>query len=304
MTDATRLVTVLGNLSVDHVDDEPPSPGGCPAFAGLALATLGESGRIVTRCADYDLPLFQDVLDALPVPWQLLPAATTSSFALRYHGDERVMTVHAVGPQWQPADVEAARIDSQWVHVAPLLRSDFPVDTLRRLVADGRLISYDGQGLVRRPQAGPLTLDADFDPSVLSSIHILKLADDEVAVLADAGFGVEVAHGLGVPEIVVTHGSGGSDLYLADQRIAVPATWRVSGVQATGAGDMFAVTYVAGRAQGRTPVRAATDAARFVAEQLEIRRRGRLGLMIKKSAMRLRDARLKQPPPPPDPPPR
>jgi sugar/nucleoside kinase (ribokinase family) len=269
-----RLVTVLGNLSVDHVDDDPPSPGGCPAFAGVALRRFGAAGRIVTRCATGDLPLFQGVLDSLPVPWTCLPADTTSSFALRYHGDDREMTVAAVGPAWVAGDVAAAGIDSPWVHIAPLLRSDFPADTLRRLAADGHLVSYDGQGLVRTPRVGPLTLDAAFDPSLLEPIRVLKLADDEVRALTGGEFDLAAARRFGVPEILITHGSGGSDLYIEGAHTEVPATWRVSGVQATGAGDMFAVSYVAGRGQGHDPGRAATEAARFVAEQLSLRRRG------------------------------
>jgi sugar/nucleoside kinase (ribokinase family) len=268
-----RLVTVLGNLSVDHVDDGPASPGGCPAFAGIALRSLGRAGRIVTRCADDDLPLFRDVLDAIPVPWDRLSADTTSSFALRYHGDDRDMTVDAIGPVWDPSDIEAARIDSPWVHVAPLLRSDFPTAALERLAGDGRLVSFDGQGLVRTPRLGTLTLDAEFDPAALASIQVLKLADDEVDALTGGEFDLAAARRFGVPEILLTHGSGGSDLYVDGQRTEVPATWRVSGVQATGAGDMFSVSYVAARALGHDPEQAAADAARFVAEQLELRRR-------------------------------
>ena len=267
-----RLVTVLGNLSVDHVDDGPPSPGGCPAFAGIALRSLGPSGRIVTRCADDDLPLFRGILDALPVPWDRLSADTTSSFALRYHGDDRDMTVDAIGPVWEPADIDAARVDSRWVHIAPLLRSDFPVDALRRLTADGRLVSFDGQGLVRTPRLGTLTLEADFDPALLAQIQVLKLADDEVDALIGGEFDLAAARRFGIPEILVTHGSGGSDLYVDGAHIEVPATWRVPDVQATGAGDMFSVSYVAGRALGHEPEQAAAEAARFVAEQLELRR--------------------------------
>jgi sugar/nucleoside kinase (ribokinase family) len=202
-----------------------------------------------------------------------LSAETTSSFPLHYHGDDRDMRVEAIGPVWEPADIAAARVDSRWVHIAPLLRSDFPVDALRRLAADGCLVSFDGQGLARSPRLGTLTLDAEFDPAVLASIQVLKLADDEVDALIGGEFAVAAARRFGIPEILVTHGSGGSDLYVDGAHIAVPATWRVPDVQATGAGDMFSVSYVAGRAVGHEPEQAAADAARFVAEQLELRRR-------------------------------
>ena len=69
-----------------------------------------------------------------------------------------------------------------WVHVAPLLRSDFPAETLAAL-ARGRRLSFDGQGLVRASEPGPLRLDADFDPAMLEHVQILKLAEEEAEVV-------------------------------------------------------------------------------------------------------------------------
>ena len=270
MAHPTRI-TVLGNLSVDLVDGGPPSPGGCPSFAGVALAPLGDSALLVTRGAEADLPLFAGMLDALEVPYRVLPAPTTSSFGLRYCGsDERRMTVEAIGPVWTPEDL--ADLDlGPWVHVSPLLRSDFPVDVLAALVERGCRVSYDGQGLVRAPELGPLTLDADHDPAVLGCLQVLKVADDEADVLAGRPFDADLAASLGVPEVVVTHGSGGCDLYLDGGRVQVPAARQISGVHTTGAGDMFSVTYVAARAAGHQPEDAARLASAFVADRLQDR---------------------------------
>lgn len=266
----TASVTVLGNLSVDLVNDDPPSPGGCPSFAGIALAPLGEAALLVTRGATADLPLFADVLGALEVPYRVLPSATTSSFGLRYTGDHRVMTVEAIGPSWTPDDVDGLDL-GPWVHVSPLLRSDFPVEVLAALSARGCRLSYDGQGLVRAPRLGPLTVDGGYDRAVLRYIQVLKLDDDEADIVAGRPFDTEAAAGLGVPEVVVTHGSGGCDLYVDGAQFHVPAARPVLGVHATGAGDMFTVTYVAGRAAGRPPLDAAQRASTFVAERLQER---------------------------------
>jgi sugar/nucleoside kinase (ribokinase family) len=267
----TARLTVLGNLSVDLVDDDPPSAGGCPSFAGVALAPLGNAALLVTRGADADLPLFADMLGALEIPYRVLPSATTSSFGLRYSGgDDRTMTVEAIGPTWTPDDLAGLELGS-WVHVSPLLRSDFPVKVLAALADRGCRLSYDGQGLVRAPHLGPLTVDADFDAAVLGSLQVLKMADDEADVVAGRPFDAEAATGLGVPEIVVTHGSGGCDLYLEGEQIHVPAARQISGVHTTGAGDMFTVTYVAARADGLEPRDAARRASAFVAERLQDR---------------------------------
>ncbi len=266
----TASVTVLGNLSVDLVNDDPPSPGGCPSFAGIALAPLGEAALLVTRGATTDLPLFADVLGGLEVPYRVLPSATTSSFGLRYTGDHRVMTVEAIGPSWTPDDVDGLDL-GPWVHVSPLLRSDFPVEVLAALSARGCRLSYDGQGLVRAPRLGPLTVDADYDPAVLPHLQVLKMADDEADVIAGRPFDAAVAATLGVPEVLVTHGSGGCDLYLGGTQVHVPAARQITGIHTTGAGDMFTVTYVAARAEGLPPVDAAGRASAFVAGRLQER---------------------------------
>jgi sugar/nucleoside kinase (ribokinase family) len=100
-----------------------------------------------------------------------------------------------------------------------------------------------------------LQLDADFDPAVLEHVSILKLAEEEAAVLG----GVE---GLGVPEIVVTLGSRGSIVYAGGAEVHVPA--RPLPRDPTGAGDAFATAYLAGRAAGHAPAAAASRATAVV----------------------------------------
>jgi sugar/nucleoside kinase (ribokinase family) len=180
------------------------------------------------------------------------------------------MTVEAIGPSWTPEDVAGLEL-GPWVHVSPLLRSDFPVEVLAALVARGCQLSYDGQGLVRASRVGPLMVDADYDRAVLGTVRVLKLADDEADVLAGRPFDADAVADLGVPEVVVTHGSGGCDLYLEGTQFHVPAARQISGVHTTGAGDMFTVTYIAGRAAGLLPLDAAGQASAFVAVRLQER---------------------------------
>jgi sugar/nucleoside kinase (ribokinase family) len=265
-------IAIAGNVSVDRVDDRPPSPGGCPSFAAAALRILGGGGEIVTRHADGDRELFGALLTGLGVPVTVLPASTTSAFGLRYSGEQRRMTVDAIGDPWTPSDLSALPADAVWVHVAPLLRSDFPGETLQALAATGRRISYDGQGLVRVPRVGDLTVDARYEPAVVAALSVLKLAEDEASVIAPRGFDRTTARALQVPEILVTFGSEGCDVYIGDECDHVPAAWRVEGVQTTGAGDAFMVGYVHARAQAATPVEAARAASEVVARMLDERK--------------------------------
>ena len=77
----------------------------------------------------------------------------------------------------------------------------------------------------------------------------------------------------GVPEILVTYGSEGCDIYTAGTVARVPAAWRVEGVQTTGAGDMFTTAYVANRAMG-TGRGGQALASELVARELDRRRVG------------------------------
>ena len=268
-------IAIIGNVARDRVDDGAPTPGGCPSFAALALRLLGREGQIVTRLAPGDGELFAPLLAGLGVPVEVLPARTTSGFGLVYQGQRRTMTVDAVGDEWTPGDVAAVADDAGWVHVAPLLRSDFPASTLAALAAPGRRVSLDGQGLVRVPRLGPLAVDADFDPALLAPLTVLKLAEDEAAVLTDGSFGEEDAARLGVPELLLTLGAEGCVVFAGGASTRVPAAWPVLDVQTTGAGDVFMVGYVAARSDGRPPVAAAAEASELVARMLEERKRGR-----------------------------
>lgn len=265
-------VTVLGNLAIDVINGAPRSPGGCASFAGVALEATGGPGRIVGLGAESDHSLFDPLLDRLGDMVSILPADRTSSFRLDYDDtDHRHMSVDAIGPVWGPAEIEAADPDTTWVHLAPLLRTDFPAATLEILAARGHRVAYDGQGLVRADRLGPLVEDRQFPAALLTHLNVLKLAEDEAVVVADGPFDAATARRLGVPEVVVTYGSQGCVIYTEGAVVRVPAAWRVMGVQTTGAGDMFTSCYVANRAAGADPRLAAERASELVARELQKR---------------------------------
>jgi sugar/nucleoside kinase (ribokinase family) len=265
-------VTVLGNLAVDVINGGPKTPGGCASFSGVAIQAAGGPGGIVALAADEDHSLFEPVLDRFGPLIRILPAECTSAFRLDYVDvDHRQMSVEAIGPIWSAAEVESADPETTWVHLAPLLRTDFPAETLALLAQRGHLVAYDGQGLVRADRLGPLVVDRHYPPELLAHLSILKLAEDEAVIVADGLFDESTAVRLGVPEILVTYGSEGCDIYTGDSRVRVPAAWRVEGVQTTGAGDMFTTCYVANRAAGADPRAAAKEASELVAGELEKR---------------------------------
>ena len=257
-----RPLAVIGNVACDLVDGGPPRVGGGPFYAAKALRILARPARILTRCARSHRDALLPDLVALGVPVTWREAETTSTFGIRYDGDRRFMQVEEVGHRWTPDDVRDPWLaDAGAVHVAPLLRSDFPAETLAAL-GRGRRLSLDGQGLVRPGRTGELRLDADFDAAVLRHLSILKLAEEEAEAVLGAIDRRAVAE-LGVPEVLVTLGPRGSIVY-ADGAEAFVAANEVRNVDPTGAGDAYSTAYLAARSEGAAPVAAARRATALV----------------------------------------
>jgi sugar/nucleoside kinase (ribokinase family) len=261
-----RALAVIGSLSRDVVADGPPRIGGGSWHAARALRALRLDATVFAKCGETERKEYQRQLAATGLPTTLSVGGETTGFSMSY--DERgirTMAVDEVGEPWHARDVSADLLRTvEWLHVAPLLRSDFGPETLEEL-ARGRRILFDGQGLVRVPATGPLALDGEFDREVLRHIAILKLAEEEArAIVGDAE--LESLELLGVPEVVVTFGLDGSLVLAHGVATHVPA--HTVHTDPTGAGDAFAVAYLAGRAGGHAPVSAARRATALVAALL------------------------------------
>lgn len=258
------MLAVVGNLARDLFPGRPPRIGGCAFYGARALHSLGRPARIVTKCAEEHRAELLPQLVGLGVPVAWRAAAATTTFTFEYHGEERHMGVEAIGEPWTPDELRDAVAGARWIHVGPLLRSDFPVETIAFL-SHGRRLSLDAQGLVRVPEHGPLRLDGSFDRELLRHVDVLKVSEEE----ADAIGSVD---GLGVPEVLLTRGSRGSTIIAAGRVEDVPA-YPILDVDPTGAGDVFAVVYLASRGAGFSPGGAARRATAAVAEMLARRRR-------------------------------
>lgn len=251
------MIALIGNLSRDLLPGQPPRVGGGSYHGARALQRLRVPARVVARCAEEDRAELLPPLARLGTPARFVPGSSTATFAFSYDGDRREMMVEALGDAWAPGDLPELPT-ARWAHVAPLSRHEFPVATIAAL-ARRRRVSLDGQGLVRVPKVGPLELDDDFDREILRHVWVLKLAEEEAAVLGDPA-------ALGVREVIVTRGSRGATVWVGGRAEDVPAH-PLPG-DPTGAGDAFAVSYVVARNAGFAPVGAARRATAVVASLL------------------------------------
>jgi sugar/nucleoside kinase (ribokinase family) len=263
-----QSLAVIGHLTRDIVAGAAPRIGGAPWYAGRALHTLGHEAVIFAKCGEDDRTRYQRRLATLGLPATLASGGETTAFSFAYDADgARTMTVDAVGEPWrtdEPQGMLLRRVE--WLHVAPLLRSDFDAAALERLGL-GRRLMLDAQGLVRVPEVGLLKLDANYDPDLLRHVAILKVAEEEARVLVGSTEPEALAE-LGVPEIVLTLGPGGSVVVARGAAEHVPALPVDGDTDPTGAGDAFGAAYLAARADGHAPASAARRATALVAAVL------------------------------------
>jgi sugar/nucleoside kinase (ribokinase family) len=252
------VIALLGNLTRDHIAGEQPRVGGAPFHGARALACVDVAAIVYARCAEADRAELLPPVERLVAQVQYVPGMATAEFGLIYEGDRRTMRLLALGETWRPDDLPELPEEVTWAHVAPLLRSDFPTETLAAL-AQGRQLSLDGQGLVRTARLGALVLDDAYDPEVLAHVTMLKLAEEEAAVLGDPA-------ALPVAEVIVTRGSRGATVYAGGRSEPVAAA--PVNADPTGAGDAFCVAYVAARSLGLDAFAAARTATTTVATVL------------------------------------
>ena len=172
---------------------------------------MHQEALVIAKCGSPERRSYLRRLAALGLPVSLSAGGETTAFSFRYDPDgRREMQVDTVGEPWSEADgPERALRRVEWVHVAPLLRDDFPPATLER-IAYRRRVLLDGHGLVRPRRVGALELDGDFDRALLRHVSILKLAEEEAQTILGGSSSLEKLRELGVPEVVVTFGAGGS----------------------------------------------------------------------------------------------
>ncbi|WP_249011403.1 carbohydrate kinase family protein [Conexibacter sp. DBS9H8] len=259
-------LTLIANACLDRINGSAWQAGGAPVYALPAYRALTAGGAIHYSCAGGDAGLIGAAFRGAPEGLAVVchAAAQTIHFDITSAGDDRSFGVLATGHTWRAADLADLAVPTRWVHFAPLLGGDVATDLLATLAARGHIVSYDGQGLVRGATIGPLVLEARVPAGLLDHLSVLKLSVEEAAILAAPDpFSAATAARLGVPEVLVTAGSGGATLYWDGTVIHVSPA-RVIPVEATGAGDAFSTAYAIARDRGEDPPEATRTATGVV----------------------------------------
>ena len=271
-------------VAVGHVArDRTPSGyrlGGTAAYAACTAARLGLRAALVTRAAPFA------PLDALAAEVTVYDAGSpcSTTFENVYKDGQRRQYLHARAQSITAGDIPAALRQASMMLFGPVAQEMQPdlLDcassaTVRAVVPQGWLRTWDTDGLVR---PAPWR-EAD---SIRGRCNVLVLSVDDLAVRSrtDGGRGgvAPASHPRGIPQslaawqrlapfVVITRGRAGADVY-ADARLAHRArAYRADEVDPTGAGDVFAASFVIGLQQRGDPVWAADFACAAAAFAVE-----------------------------------
>jgi sugar/nucleoside kinase (ribokinase family) len=224
----------IGHVTLDRFGDEI-RPGGSALYAAITADRLGLSAGILTSHAD-DFPL-----DLMPPRIEVVsvPAPATTVFEHERVGEDRTMRVTSVAGALSEADVPDDWRDADLVLLAPVVNE---VDPRLAGVFGDASVAAGAQGWLRGlgPDGVVRTVRWDDATQTLRTLQALFFSVADVR-------GQEPAMTewvQRVPIAVVTAGRRGALLYVNGDRYEVRPRRAVE-TDATGAGDVFAATFLA-----------------------------------------------------------
>ena len=240
----------IGHVTLDRIGDAS-RPGGAALFAAVAAHRLGLSVGLLTSHGD-DFPL-----DLIPPKIEVvsIPAADTSRFEHRLDAEGRVSHVRAVAGPLTTADVPDDWRGAALTLLAPVLDEVDPM--IATLFTEGA-VGAAAQGWLRHAARDGLVVPRTWrsPERLLQSVQALFLSREDIR-----GQESEVVEWFQrTPIGVLTADRDGALLFVNGERYEVrPRPARE--VDPTGAGDVFAATFLVQYQRDGDPWQAAAAAA-------------------------------------------
>jgi len=240
----------IGHVTLDRIG-ESTRPGGAALFAAVTAHRLGLSVGLLTSHAD-DFPL-----DLIPPKIEVvsIPAADTTRFEHRQDAGGRVSHVCAVAGALTMADVPDDWRGTSLTLLAPVLDEVDPM--IATLFADGA-VGAAAQGWLRHTAPDGLVVPRAWrsPERLLQSVQALFLSREDIRGQED-----EVVEWFQrMPVGALTADRDGALLFVNGERYEIhPRTARE--IDPTGAGDVFAATFLIQYQRDGDPWQAAVAAA-------------------------------------------
>ena len=223
----------IGHVTLDRFGDVV-RPGGAALYAAVTATRLGLSAGVLTSHAD-DFPL-----ELVPPRIELIsvPSGATTVFEHDHSGGERRLRVHGTAAPLDVDDLPEDWRDPELVLLAPVVNE---VDAAFADAFEGATLAAEAQGWLRAvARDGAVQTRTWPSPKgVLSRLQALFLSGADVRG-QEAAMTEWVQR---VPVAAVTAGARGALLYVNGDRYEVRPR-RAREIDATGAGDVFAATWL------------------------------------------------------------
>jgi sugar/nucleoside kinase (ribokinase family) len=240
----------IGHVTLDRFG-ESTRPGGSALYAAVTAHRLGLSvGLLTSHGDDFPLEVIPSKIEVISVP-----AADTTLFEHRHEPGGRVSHVRAVASPLTPDDVPDDWRDAALSLLAPVVDEVDPL--IATLFTDGA-VGAAAQGWMRQVQPNGLVVPRIW-PSpepLLQSVQALFLSREDIRGQEAA----VVEWFQRMPVGVLTADRAGALLFVNGERYEVPPR-RASEIDPTGAGDVFAATFLVQYQRDGDPWLAAAAAA-------------------------------------------
>lgn len=256
MESKNRAICCIGHITLDKIITPRHTvymPGGTAFYFGHAMGRLDPADfQLVTSLGQSEMGAVEE-LERAGVRVKSLPSRRSVYFENKYgdNPDERTQRVLSKADPFTVDKLEG--VDADIYHLGTLLADDFALDVIEYLSGKGR-VSVDAQGYLREVVGENVhAIDWAGKESALKHTDILKANEHEMEVLTGSRSpreAAEILHAMGVREVVLTFGSGGSLIYDGDEFYDIPAYKAPNVVDATGCGDTYMAGYLYRRSRG------------------------------------------------------
>ena len=126
-------VCVIGHITKDIVRTktlEKTMPGGVAYYSSIALKSLGSNISLITKCAEKDKGLLNDLIkDNVTVFYQGSQQTTVFENIYLENRDFRRQNVHCIAQPFTLEDIP--NISAQIYHLGPLTKEDIPLELIK-----------------------------------------------------------------------------------------------------------------------------------------------------------------------------
>src|SRR3989344_2525340 len=177
---------VIGPLSKDriiitdikHIEERA---GGTAYYSSCALSNLGFDVTLLAKMSEKDFRLSENI-KAKKI---LINSGKTDIFINRYpsrNSNEREQEIFSVIDPFTNDDIKSIK-NFDFVHIGPLMGSDFSADILKTLKGKNKIIVLDIQGMIRKIEGNNVVNHELMDKGFLKYIDILKADVSEASIL-------------------------------------------------------------------------------------------------------------------------